>query len=130
MLKTIDRIFGWLLVVGACGHTVGTFLWTPFMSDIFIWSLGGALAARLLAAFNLVRASRAPDRTLAIITAVGSACWALLALGFGMTIHNVLDPRPLMHCLTSTGLVFFSIRTIKQSYDFRAQVGEQLLSTS
>jgi Na+/H+-dicarboxylate symporter len=93
MLKVVDRIFGGLLALAACGHTVGTFLWTQPMSGIFIWSLGSSLAAGLLAALNLVRAGRPNDKTLALITMVGTACWALVALGFGISIGNVLDPR-------------------------------------
>ncbi len=63
MMKRIDRIFGWLLVVGAAGHTAGTIMWTQPMSGIFIWSLGSALAAGLLGALNIVRAGRPEDKT-------------------------------------------------------------------
>lgn len=115
MLKVVDRIFGCLLVLGACGHTVGTILWTQPMSGIFIWSLGSSLAAALLATVNIVRAGRPDDKTLAVITLVGTACWALVALGFGMSIHNVLDPRPLGHVVISIILVFFSGITLWRS---------------
>ena len=108
MLKVVDRIFGCLLALAACGHTVGTILWTQPMSGIFIWSLGSSLAAGLIATLNIVRAGRPDDKTLAVITLVGTACWALVALGFGMSIHNVLDPRPLGHVVISIILVFFS----------------------
>lgn len=115
MLRIVDRIFGVLLALGACGHTVGTILWTQPMSGIFIWSLGSSLAAALLATLNIVRAGRPDDKTFAVITLVGTACWALLALGFGMSIHNVLDPRPLGHVVISIILVFFSGITLWRS---------------
>lgn len=67
----------------------------------FIWSLGSSLAAELLATLNIVRAGRPDDKTLAVITAIGTACWALVAFGFGKSIGNVLDPRPLGHVIIS-----------------------------
>src|SRR6516225_499312 len=115
MLRTIDRIFAVLLALAACGHTAGTLLWTQPMSGIFIWSLGSSLAAGLLAALNLVRAGRPNDKTLALITMLGTACWALGALGFGISVGNVLDPRPLGHVIISIALVIFSELTLFRS---------------
>ena len=115
MLKNIDRTFAWLLVLGSCGHTVGTLLWLPAMSGMWIWSLGSALAAALLGALNIVRAGRPDDRTLALITTIGTALWALIALAFGVSIHNLLDPRPLVHFVVSLALVFFGLRTIRRA---------------
>ena len=112
MLKVIDRIFGVLLVLGAAGHTVGTFMWTQPMSGIFIWSLGAALAAALLGVLNIVRAGRPEDKTIAAITTVGTACWALVAFCFGRSIGNLLDPRPLSHMIISAVLVIFGLVTL------------------
>jgi hypothetical protein len=112
MLKAIDRVFGALLILAACGHTAGTVLRTPFMSGIFVWSLGSSLAAFLLAALHLVRAGRPWDRPLAGIAAVGTACWILVALGFGVSIGNVVDPRVMTQAGVSAVLVGFSVRTL------------------
>lgn len=112
MLKVLDRIFGCLLVLGSAGHTVGTILWTQPMSGIFIWSLGSSLAAALLGALNIVRSGRPEDKTLAAITAVGTACWALVTFAFGKSIGNLLDPRPLGHMVISLVLVLFSVLTL------------------
>jgi hypothetical protein len=115
MLKVIDRIFGCLLVLGGVGHTIGTIVWTKPMSDIFIWSLGAALAVYLLGALNFVRAGRTEDKTLAAITLVGTACCAVLAFTFGKSIGNLLDPRPLSHVIISIVLVIFSAITLMRS---------------
>ncbi len=112
MLKTIDRVFGCLLVLGACGHTAGTLMWLKPMSGIFIWSLGSSLAGLLLGVLNLVRAGRPNDRTLAVITTIGTACWALLAVAFGASIGNVLDPRAAGHTIIALVLVAFGILTL------------------
>lgn len=120
MLKFIDRTFGWLLVLAAAGHTVGTILWTKPMSGIFIWSLGSSLAAGLLATSNIIRAGRPYDKTLAVIAAIGTTCWAVVAFGFGMSIGNVFDPRPLSHVIISIALVIFSALTLWRPPEHRA----------
>jgi hypothetical protein len=112
-MKTIDRTFGWLLVLGSLGHTIGTLMWTQPMSGIFIWSLGSSLAAALLGVLNIVRAGRPDDKTLATISAIGTACWALLALGFGKSIGNLLDPRAVGHAMIAVVLVIFSVITLR-----------------
>jgi hypothetical protein len=110
-MKNLDRAFGWLLILAACGHTVGTFLWVPLMSGLFVWSLGASLAGVLLGVLNIVRAGRPADKTLALITAVGTTLWAALSFLFSISIHNLLDPRPLSHEVISAVLVVFSLQT-------------------
>jgi hypothetical protein len=62
----VDRIFGWLLVVGGLLHAAGS--WRAFHSDPpqLLWALSGSLAALLVAALNLLRVARPNDRPLAI----------------------------------------------------------------
>jgi len=112
VLRVVDRIFGVLLILAACGHTVGTILWTQSMSGIFIWSLGSSLAALVLGTLNVVRAGRPHDIALAAITLTGTACWAAVAFAFGKSIGNILDPRPLGHVIISIALVIFSAITL------------------
>ncbi len=113
MHRRVDRAFGVLLLLGAAGHTFGT-LQHLRGTDAFLWSLGSSLAAALLAVLNLVRAGRPPDRSLAVICAVGTLCWALLVVRFGVSIGNLLDPRVLMHLIASAGLVLFSVLALAQ----------------
>jgi uncharacterized membrane protein YczE len=107
-----DRVFGVLLLLGTSGHTVGTVLWTPFLSGIFVWSLGASLAGYLLGALHIIRAARPTDRTVALIAGLGTACWTVLSLGFGASIHNLLDPRVVGQVVIALTLVGFSIRTL------------------
>jgi len=111
MGRRMDRAFGVLLLLGAAGHTVGT-LRHLRGTDAFLWSLGSSLAAALLAVLNLLRSGRPGDRALAMVCAIGTACWGLVVLGFGVSIGNLLDPRVGMHLLASAGLVLFSVRAI------------------
>ena len=115
MMKTVDRIFGVLLILASAGHTAGTLLWLPAMTGMWVWSLGAALAGYVLGSLNIVRAGRTNDRTVAIIALLGTACWALVALSFNYSIHNMLDPRGLGHFIISVILVGFGVRTLMRS---------------
>jgi hypothetical protein len=114
MLKIIDRTFGVLLILATCGHTAGTILLLPAMTGMWVWSLGAALSGYLLGALNLVRAGRPWDRTLALITTLGMACWILVALAFNRSIGNMLDPPGLGHSIIAFVLLCFSLRTLLQ----------------
>jgi uncharacterized membrane protein YbjE (DUF340 family) len=114
-LRTIDRIFGWLLILASCGHTVGTLMLLQFLSGIFVWSLSGSLAVALLGVLNVVRAGRPDDKVLATITAAGTTCWALLALAFGKSIGNMFDPRVVGNVIIAVVLVIFAGLTLRRS---------------
>ncbi len=112
-MKTADRVFGWLMILGTCLHTTGTFLLTKFMSDVFVWSLGASIAGFLLGALNLVRAGRPADKTIAYITVVGTFLWAMLAVTFGVSIGHVFDSRVVINVVISGALIAFGMRMIK-----------------
>ena len=61
-VKVLDRVLGWLLVVGGLLHALGS--WTAYRNapPELLWALSGSLAALLLAALNLLRAGRPQDR--------------------------------------------------------------------
>lgn len=112
LLRRADRSFGVLLVLGAIGHTTGTLLWMPPMSPVFIWSLGSSIAAATLGVLNIVRAGRRDDRALAAITTVGTTAWLGVVVCFAISLRRVLDPRVLLHGVSSAALVMFSVRML------------------
>ncbi len=111
-MRFTDRVFGWLLILSSCGHTVGTILWAPFMSGLFVWSLGASVAAALAGVLNIVRAARPGDRTVAAIAVAGTASWLMVCLLFAMSIGNFADPRVVGNCVIAIGLVCFGLRTL------------------
>ena len=113
-MRTVDRVFGWLLVLGAILHSVGSLIGLKGNPGVLVWALSGSLAALLVAALNLMRVNRPTDRTLAWISAAGSVGWTLVAIGFGASIGNVLDLRALYHTIAGAVLAVFSIRTAVQ----------------
>ena len=80
---------------------------------MFVWSLGSSLAIVLLGVLNVLRAKRQDDKALALITAPATACWLILALLFGKSIGNMLDPRVVVNAAVAAFLVAFSAATLR-----------------
>ena len=110
-MRNVDRAFGWLLVVGAILHSIGSVVALRKDPGVLVWALSGSLAALLVAALNLMRVNRPRDRTLAWVSAAGSIAWTLVAIGFGASIGHVLDPRAMYHAIAGIVLAAFSLRT-------------------
>jgi len=68
-MKIVDRVFGWLLVLGGVLHTVGATVGLKGTPGALVWPLAGSVAAFLVAALNLMRVNRPRDRTLAWVSA-------------------------------------------------------------
>jgi hypothetical protein len=111
-MRTVDRVFGWLLVLGALAHAVGAWSGSPTFSTTLVWALSGALAALLVAAINLLRVDRPHDRPLGVVCLFGCIGWMAVALGIGKSIANFLDARVVINTLNGAVLGAFSLRTI------------------
>ncbi|MGD0642250.1 MAG: hypothetical protein ABSC22_16000 [Roseiarcus sp.] len=109
--KTLDRVFGALLLVGSALHAFGSISYYRFGAQELVWALSGSLAGGLTAAVNLVRSGRPDDTTLSWIALVASVCWIAVAMGFGAAIGNLVDPRVLWHAICALALAVFSLRT-------------------
>ena len=110
-LRLVDRIAGWLLLIGALLHGYGSYRAYPSLSSNLVWALSGSVAALLLAGINLLRVSRPDDRPLAWICLAGSLLWVGVVVAFAATLPNPVDPRPLYHLIVTMVLVVFSLRT-------------------
>jgi hypothetical protein len=111
ILPTIDRIAGWLLVIGALLHGYGSYLAYPSLSANLVWAWSGSLAALLLAAINLLRVNRPDDGPLAWISLTGCLLWIGVVGAFAATLPNPIDPRPLYHLIVALILAVLSLRT-------------------
>ena len=74
------------------------------------WALNGTQLALLIAAVNLLRATRPGDRPLAWTAFVSSFAWAIGACIFAVLIGNLLDPRPIVQGLVALALAGFSLK--------------------
>jgi len=111
-MRVVDRVFGWLMMLGAFGHGMGS--WQAYRNDhmALLWALSASFAGLLLAAINLLRAERTSDRPLAWICFAGCVIWIGFVIVFGVLIGNVFDFRPLVNFVITAGLALFSLRTI------------------
>jgi hypothetical protein len=116
-MKIVDRIFGWLLVVGSLLHAFGSLAAYKNTPVTLVWALSGALAGLLVAGLNLLRADRPNDRALGWVSFLGCFGWIAVALAFGKVIGNILDFRPLTHVITTTVLAAMSLRTLVRASD-------------
>jgi hypothetical protein len=114
-LPLADRIVAGLLLLFSLMHAAGSVAAYPFLSSELVWAISASVLGVLLAALNFLRAGRRSDVPLAWICFAGCAAWAVLALSFGVSIGNLLDPRPLLHAVVALALAVFSLSTILRS---------------
>jgi len=110
-VKIADWIFGWLLFLGGIGHGLGSLKAYSHSPELLLWAECATLAVWLLAALNLLRASRPEDRPLAWVSFFGCLAWGAAAVAFGRLIRDVLDFRPLINLILALVLAAFSLRT-------------------
>ena len=113
-LKTLDRVFGCLLILGGVGHTLGSFAGYGSKPELLLWSLSASLFIFLLGAVNLVRAGRHGDRPLGWITLPFNLCQFAACLQFGHIIGNMADPRVIGFSVITLVLAAMSLRSIAQ----------------
>jgi hypothetical protein len=111
MLAVIDRVAGWLLLVGAVLHGFGSYAAYPSLTPSLVWALSGSVAAFLLAAINLMRVNRPQDRSLAWVSFAGCLLWIGIVGAFAATLPNPVDLRPLYHLVVTLVLAALSLRT-------------------
>jgi hypothetical protein len=111
-MKIVDRIFGWLLVLGSLLHAMGSVAAYRNTPVTLVWALSGTLAGLLVAGLNLLRVSRPHDRALAWTSFAGCLGWLAVDIAFGKAFGNVFDPRVLIHAINAVVLAVLSLRTL------------------
>jgi hypothetical protein len=109
--KYVDRSFGVLLLVGSALHSYGSISFYKIGSPELVWALSGSLAGGLTAAINLVRSGRPDDIAISWVSSIAAICWFAVAIGFGLAIGNVFDPRAIWHATCALVLAVFSLWT-------------------
>jgi hypothetical protein len=61
-MKTMDRVFAWILLVLGCIHCAATFVVYKTLTIDAIWFISGGLVMIFGALLNMVRAARPGDR--------------------------------------------------------------------
>jgi hypothetical protein len=111
-VKILDRICGWLLILGGCGHTMGSYNAYKNEPMTLLWALSASIAGVLLATLNLLRVGRPADRSLAWVCVVGNLVWLVFVYVFGRLIGNLLDFRVVIQACITILLLILSVRTV------------------
>ncbi|MEC4593897.1 MULTISPECIES: hypothetical protein [Nitrospirillum] len=110
MGKMIDRALAVLLILGAGGHTAGSFNAYGNQPMVLLWALSASILVILLGALNLLRGGRPGDRALAWICAAGLVAWMGCCVAFAAIAGTWLEPHAAIFLLLSAGLLAFSLR--------------------
>lgn len=109
--KALDQALSVLLMLGAVGHTFGSFKTYGAQPIVLLWALSASVLCVLLGAINLLRANRPQDSALAWICVGGLLCWLATTVTFGRLIGNLLDLRIVIFAVISVGLLAFAARS-------------------
>jgi hypothetical protein len=110
MARNIDRFFAVLLLIGAGGHTFGSFAGYSHQPMVLLWALCASVLAVLLAVLNLLRTYRSGDQALAWIAAAGNTSWLVITIVFGILIAKPFDPRVVEFVVIALALIAFSLK--------------------
>ena len=110
-MKIADRICGWILLLGAVGHSMGSLQAYGHRPELLLWAEGATLMLLLLGALNLLRVGRPGDHALAWVSFAGCIGWLIAVMAFGKLIGNYLDFRFLTQGIVTLALAGFSLRT-------------------
>jgi len=110
-MRILDRILSCLIILGGLGHGAGSILAYRHEPLTLLWALSASMFSLLMAAINLLRASRSTDRPLAWIACAASLALSVSAFTFGFLIGNVFDVRALVNGFAALALAAFSLKT-------------------
>ncbi len=108
VMTWVDRFFIAMQAVAGAFQLIGSFLHTEFGSNLFAWSLSGALIPAMLVAVNGLRNVRPTDRAIAYLALFGNCTWMLFILLFGKTQGSLLDVRIVLHATAAFALTVIS----------------------
>ncbi|HUB29134.1 MAG TPA: hypothetical protein VL967_05525 [Terracidiphilus sp.] len=110
-MKKVEIVCAGILVLGAIGHSIGSYYFYKTVPLTLLWALGSSLALLLLACINFLRIYRPGDRALAWICFFGNVAWVAACVAFARLIGNPFDVRPDLQGVAALLLAVFSIRS-------------------
>lgn len=114
-MRTVDRVLGWLLILGGVGHSIGSLQAYRHDQMQLLWAWSASMLVWLLGAVNLLRAGRSGDSALAWICLIGNLAWLAASLRVGVLIGNIFDFRPMIFAVLTLGLCGFCVRTLRRA---------------
>ena len=114
-MRTIDRIFGWLMVLAALLHSAAAWAAYRGQHELLFWALASGMAEFYLAGMNLIRAERRHDLALARLCVAGNFTWLIVNLFFAAMVGRFSDPRVILQCTITGTLLLLSMRARSRS---------------
>src|SRR5262245_48458023 len=108
-MKKVEYGLCALLALFALGHLAGTLTGYKPGTDVFVWSLSATFFVFAIVFLHVLRLRRPGDGLIRLGAIVFTAIWAVLALMFGWSQGNILDPRVLLHAAASVALMGTSL---------------------
>ena len=114
-MRTVDRIFGWMMVVAALLQCFGAIHndW-HWDRNVSLLAVGTESSQLLLGALNLVRAERRHDLVLARLCVFGNLLWIAIIVAY-IAIHHAHYLFTLSNLAIVLGLLLLSMRSRKRS---------------
>jgi hypothetical protein len=125
-MRTLDRIFGWLMTLSG-SYLLGILSLIELYESVSgvghygkaDWTIGDGMMELLLGACNLMRAERPHDRTLARVCVAGNLGWIALAIKYMVRVglpHGIRVPlTEAIQLFLAAVLLFLSVRTLQRS---------------
>lgn len=110
-MKSLERGLGILLILGAGGHLLGSIAAYRNSPITLLWAVAASVLVALLGVLNLLRINRPADRSLAWVVAAGCASWTAIAIGLGLVIHDVTNPRVVANVVLALAVTGTAVRS-------------------
>ena len=112
-MKTIDRVFAWIVLLLGCVHCAVTFVVHKTFTVEAIWFVSGGLVLIFGALLNLVRIARRGDRLLARVSALANLLlFALFGIATPWLLRGDLkqNPQVIVAAIAIAAELGFSLR--------------------
>jgi hypothetical protein len=114
-VRTLDRIFGWLMIAAALLQAATCTAIYHHAPELLLWSLTACLAELLLGGINLIRAERRHDVVVARLCVAGNAAWIAVTVASAVLMRHFLEARVLLQLVVAATLLGLSMRARRRS---------------
>jgi hypothetical protein len=114
-MKTIDRVFAWILLVLGCIHCAATFVVHKTLTVDAIWFISGGLVMIFGALLNLLRAARPGDRLTAGVSLLANLLlFAIFAVAVPWLLRHEFkqNPQVVVVGITVAAELAFSVKSL------------------
>jgi hypothetical protein len=109
LMRKMQYAFCGSLALAGAGHLLGTFLAYEPGTDVFVWSLSATAFTWTVVFLHVLRIQRSEDQPIWLAALVTSTLWLCFVIMFGLAEGDLLDPRVLMHGVSTALLISFSV---------------------